>query len=108
MPEVLTMADLIDRDALGVSLFPLKDKDAADIYKIIMEQPTIEPKHGTWNPVRYKSHCNCDKAQHTFDVIRYECSECKKTCEHQAYGLRYCPYCGSDNGDAVKRREGNG
>jgi len=35
------MADLIDRDALGVSLFPLGKKDAADIYKIIMEQPAV-------------------------------------------------------------------
>lgn len=39
--------DLIDRDALGVSLFPLGKKDAADIYKLIMDAPAVN----RWIPV---------------------------------------------------------
>lgn len=35
------MADLIDRDALVVSLFPLGKKDAADIYRLIMDAPAV-------------------------------------------------------------------
>lgn len=35
------MADLIDRAALGVSLFPLGKKDAADIYRVIMDAPAV-------------------------------------------------------------------
>lgn len=41
------MADLIDRDALGVSLFPLGKKDAADIYRLIMDAPAVN----RWIPV---------------------------------------------------------
>ena len=52
------MADLIDRDALGVSLFPLGKKDAADIYKIIMEQPAVN----RWIPCSERlpeKQCRC-------------------------------------------------
>ena len=35
------MDDLINRDALGVSLFPLGKKDAADIYRLIMDAPAV-------------------------------------------------------------------
>ena len=35
------MADLIDRDALAESLFPLYNKDAADIYRIIEDAPSV-------------------------------------------------------------------
>ena len=35
------MADLIDRGALAKSLFPLYDKDAADIYRIVEDAPSV-------------------------------------------------------------------
>ena len=35
------MADLIDRGALAESLFPLYNKDAADIYRIIEDAPSV-------------------------------------------------------------------
>lgn len=59
-------------------------------------------KYGRWEAVKYISYCSCGKKM---DVIRYKCSECNKTSEFQAYGLRFCPYCGSDNGDALRALE---
>ena len=68
-------------------------------YKITCDKAGANgAKHGKWTKVPYISHCGCGKKM---DIFRYLCSECERTSEFQAYGLRFCPYCGSDNGDAL-------
>jgi hypothetical protein len=79
--EVLTMADLIYRDALGVSLFPLGKKDAADIYKIIMEQPAVN----RWIP------CSERLPDMPVEGLDAKYSDCCLVCDaHDWIGMAYC------------------
>ena len=98
------MADLIDRGTLAASLFPLYNKDAADIYRIIEDAPAVEAepvRHGkllegeTFND----QHCSvCGQ------VFRDDISFIIQPDETGCHMPKRCPECGcywdggADNG----------
>ncbi len=91
---------LIDANTLCNSLFPLGDKDALDIFRIINAAPTIKTeRHGQW------------AYEETIAGMRYfRCTSCEKIdkgseCigdENEISWWTFCPKCGAVMDKGIK------
>lgn len=64
-------------------------------FEIIETEPSADVAlvvHGTWEPVRYTTHCSCGKSYETYHFL---CTACNHVAYAQPYGLKYCPNCGA-------------